>query len=224
VSKNLEQQPSTDYNWCAAPYNDCSAVRLQGQCAAGYAFSAAKVLEYAFNVSGKGNNIWLSPQEAIDCSGNFGNVGCNGGFVTNTLKYTTYYGLNYDKSYPYTDRQGACQGTTKMFMPRTYNLVPAGNNDMIKQSLHSQPLSAGLDATQLQFYHQGIYNGPCSTTKITHFMTLIGYGSYQGTDYWRLENSWGTSWGQAGYMFMQRYSGFNYSPCGISQQVTYPVL
>jgi C1A family cysteine protease len=164
----------------------------------------------------------LSPQEYIDCSGNFGNAGCGGGYVTGSLQYSTYYGLAYDRNYPYTDRQGPCQGTTGQFVPSSYYVIPQGNNDMIQQALNNQPLSVALDASQLQFYSSGIYNGPCSTSRITHFMTLIGYGSHMGTNYWRLENSWGTNWGQLGYMFMQKYSGFGSAPCGLPNQVTYP--
>lgn len=108
--KGNELQQAADFNWCQK--GKCSAVRLQGSCAAGYAFSGAKVLEYAFNVAGKGRNIWLAPQEYIDCSGNFGNMGCGGGYVTNALQYSTYYGLAYETNYSYTDRQGVCRGTS----------------------------------------------------------------------------------------------------------------
>jgi xylem cysteine proteinase len=220
----LKQNPDFDNNWCGPPYNACSAVRLQGNCAAGYAFSGAKVLEYAFNAAGRGNNKWLSVQEGVDCTGNFGNLGCGGGYITGLLQYTTYYGLNYDQNYPYVDRQTSCMPFSKQFIPRTYNVIPAGNNDMMVEALKKNPISVALDASQLQFYRSGIYNGACSNTRITHFMTAIGYGTSQGVDYWRLENSWGTNWGMGGYMFMKRNSGFNYSPCGISQQAVFPTL
>lgn len=219
---SVNQAP--DFNWCDPKYAKCSAVRRQGQCAAGYAFAGAKVLEYAFNVAGRGNNVWLSPQEYIDCSGNFGNAGCGGGFVSGAMQYSTYYGLNYENSYPYTDRQGSCQGTSQAFVPRSYNVIPSGNNGMIQQALNTQPLTVALDASQLQFYSSGIYNGPCSTTRITHFMTLIGYGTYNNNAYWRLENSWGTNWGQVGYMFMAKYTGFTSAPCGLPNLVVYPLV
>ena len=96
------------------------------------------------------------------------------------MQYSTYYGLNYENIYPYTDRQGTCKGTSGQFVPSSYNVIPSGNNGMIQQALNAQPLTVALDASQLQFYSSGIYSGPCSTTQITHFMTLIGYGTYQG--------------------------------------------
>ena len=214
-----------DFNWCNPSNNICSAVRTQGRCSAGYAFAAAKTLAYSLNKAGRGpgTNLWLSPQEYIDCSGNFGNNGCQGGYVTGAIQYSGYYGLNPENNYPYADRQQACQGYNNLYKPSNIYVVPSGNNGLLQQALNAAPLAVALDASQLQFYTSGIYDGPCSTSRITHFMNLIGYGSYQGTPYWRLENSWGTNWGQVGYMFMRKYDGFTSSPCGLPNQAVQAV-
>ena len=67
----------------------------------------------------------------------------------------------------------------------------------------------------------GIYsNNLCSKTELNHGVTAVGYGSENGKNYWIIKNSWGTSFGEDGYMRMER--GVN--QCGIAVDSTYPVI
>ena len=229
TSEDFQDLPNSltqvsDLNWCDSTRRACSAVRKQGTCASGYAFASSKVLEYANNVAKKSSNKWLSPQEYIDCSANFGNGACQGGYIANSMKYSITYGLNYDANYQYIDRQQPCKGVSNLFKPRSFSQISSGDNLSIQTGLTQRPWAVSLDASRLQFYSQGIYDGPCSTTSITHFMTLIGFGQSGGKDYWRLENSWGTAWGQSGYIFMRKYQGKSSEPCGVPNYVTGPLV
>jgi hypothetical protein len=85
----------------------------------------------------------------------------------------------------------------------------------------SGPVAAMIDASVISFqlYDGGVYDEPsCSSKALDHVLQIIGWGTDDATGkpYWILENSWGTSWGEGGYMRMVRGKGM----CGINALVT----
>lgn len=93
------------------------------------------------------------------------------------------------------------------------------------------PLSALLDATQLQYYKSGIWEGSsfgpvgCSKTSLNHAIVVTGFGQLEkesvaagsgSSAYWRVKNSWGEKWGEEGYFRIVRGEGM----CGINTEVT----
>ena len=44
----------------------------------------------------------------------------------------------------------------------------------------------------------------CVRQGVNHAVVAVGWGVQNGTNYWVIRNSWGTGWGQKGYIFMQR--------------------
>lgn len=73
--------------------------------------------------------------------------------------------------------------------------VPRGNEMTMAEAVAKQPVAAGVDASRpsFQLYKTGVYNDPlCSSSKkLDHWMLVVGYGTYEGRDYWLCQNSWG---------------------------------
>ncbi|KAK1280802.1 Cysteine proteinase RD21a [Acorus gramineus] len=71
---------------------------------------------------------------------------------------------------------------------------------------------------------KGIYDGDCSSNPndIDHAVLIVGYGSQGSTDYWIVKNSWGTSWGMEGYIYIKRNTELPYGVCAINAMASYP--
>ncbi len=58
-------------------------------------------------------------------------------------------------------------------------------------------------------YSSGVYNDPtCEGEGVSHGIGIVGYGATSnGTEYYILKNSFGTSWGMQGYLLLARNAG-----------------
>jgi cathepsin L len=186
-------------------------VKNQGQCGSCWAFSATGAIEgWAVAKGGKGLTS-LSEQQFVDCSGSVGNQGCNGGWPDKTIGWSASHGSCSEASYSYTARQGTCKQCTTATKPGG---VGTGNGEAtLAAQLNSLPVSVCVDASGgFQSYHSGVFSGPCGT-QINHAILAVGYTA----SYWIVKNSWGTSWGSSGYIFMARGKNL----CGVNQNLAW---
>ena len=88
-----------------------------------------------------------------------------------------------------------------------------------------QPVSVAIDGGgyDFQLYSGGVFSGTCGTD-LDHAITAVGYGTTtDGTKYWLMKNSWGTSWGENGYIRIKRDVSAKEGLCGIAMDASYPV-
>merc|ERR1712083_727821 len=87
------------------------------------------------------------------------------------------------------------------------------------------PVSVAIDAaTVVQLYHGGIIKSNFCGAQLDHGVLVVGYGTDSGTDYWKVKNSWGASFGEDGYIRLKRGKG-GAGECGLlSGPPSYPVV
>ena len=105
-----------------------------------------------------------------------------------------------------------------------YENVPANSEAALLKAVANQPISVSIDAggSGFQFYSSGVFTGECGT-ELDHGVTAVGYGERSdGTKYWLVKNSWGTIWGEEGYIRMQRDIDAEEGLCGIAMDSSYP--
>lgn len=199
-------------------------IKDQGKCGSCWAFSTTGTIEGQYAKTG-GKLLSLSEQQLVDCSTE--NKGCNGGLMDRALMYVKSDGIETEVDYPYKGMDGQCKYDKSKVAVNIGGCVAvtARDEDALKEAVAMQgPISVAIDANHPSFqsYQGGIYDEEnCSTTLLDHGVLVVGYGTESGQDYWIVKNSWGTMWGDEGYIKMSRNKD---NQCGIASEANYPTM
>jgi C1A family cysteine protease len=228
--RKLESNPSS-VDWTTE--GAVTGVKNQGSCGSCWSFSTTGSLEGAYFL--KNNDlVSFSEQNLVSCD--TGDNGCNGGLMDNAFRFIeSNLGLCTEADYPYTSGAGStgtCQSSctvqegsviTKFTdVSPSPQVTPATVEDM-ESAVAGQPVSVAIEADQMafQFYKNGVMTGSCGTA-LDHGVLVVGYGTDSGTDYWKIKNSWGASWGEDGYIRIQKGNSQKGGQCGVLLAPSYP--
>ena len=215
-------------------------VKDQKSCGSCWAFSAVSTLESFMRINNKSFEL-LSEQELVDCS--LEDFGCNGGLMDTAYNYVIdSNGLHSSKDYPYIAVNGECmsnccseynnyikENNIDLPMKKIHRKVPGSklyeyrfmnpeSVDDIKKSLQNGPIAIALDANSFlfRFYESGVIDlDPEYSNRLNHAVMLVGFGEDEGGEHWIIQNSWGSGWGDNGFVKLRIKDGLGTLLCQI---------
>ena len=201
--------------------NDSYVTKVKNQlkCGGCWAFSATETIESMKAIQTGLPPPELSVQEVIDCSND--NNGCRGGDPYQATKWLrdTQTPVTTNSKYPLTDTSDYCRLITNnsdgVIVKTCSSSSLMGKEDKILQLLNRGPVSVAVDASTWNNYMGGIIQYHCET-RINHAVQIVGYDISGDIHYYIVRNSWGTDFGDGGYLYIK----IGENLCGIAEEVT----
>jgi len=236
-------------NWTAKGV--VTPVQGQGHCGGCWAFSAIGALEGAMAVAG-----WpltkLSEQELVTCDyDGFTMMGCNGGNPIKAMSWTMNNGICSEADDPFICRYSngpecenhKCVKTTctpvlkggLMYSGDVYKVVEVNQNtpEALEAAVMKSPVSVQIQANNQPFIHytKGVLTDDACGDRIDHAVLAVGYGVEGDLKYWLVKNSWNATWGENGYVRIQRdkkgswpFHRVPFGECGIRRSPAFPLV
>lgn len=212
-----------------------SNVRSQGMCGSCWAFTVIAVMEAHYEIhTAKGGAVRkFSPQQVVSCSPNphscGGSGGCDGATVELGMDWILKNGLASEDEVPYLANTGTCKrgshqdgsgkkGDAVLAAGDTstqtgsaigmvgYTTLPSNEDLPLAKAIATYgPVGVAVAANEWFAYNSGIFNGCSPGGVLNHAVTAYGYGQENGNKYWLIRNSYGSSWGEHGFIRLQRF-------------------
>ena len=231
VINKAPKEPTEIYSGDSVPpavdWRDLGAVTdVENQtpyCKASWAFASVGAIEGIWQIS-KNPLIDLSVQQILDCQESTGSHGCEGGNDDDAFLYAMDNGLTSDIIYPYIHTNETCKAVapnqiiTKI---SNYTDITPRDGGSIVAAVSIQPVVAGVESDQYvwQFYQQGIITKFCGQVP-NHYILIVGYNLTDNS--YVCKNSWGSDWGESGYVRINIGTGGGPGTCGIQTLISYP--
>eukprot|EP00091_Calanus_sinicus_P003321 TRINITY_DN1348_c0_g1_i1.p1 TRINITY_DN1348_c0_g1~~TRINITY_DN1348_c0_g1_i1.p1 ORF type:complete len:355 (+),score=118.11 TRINITY_DN1348_c0_g1_i1:102-1166(+) len=225
-----------EWSWVAQ--GGVTSVKNQKQCGSCAAFATIAVIDTCYWQATGNMYDDLSEQHLVDCAaghyfydndGAWGAFGCDGAWPPAYFDWLVNNNggrTQTESSYPYEASDHHCRGSSSgnyngAHVTGQYNKWDT-TEEAMKDLVYLNPVTTTILATYLGDYDQGIYddNRCCDQAtdssckyNLNHEITVVGYGTEHGKDYWLIKNSWGTRFGENGYFKIKRGTGH----CGVGR-------
>jgi len=199
-----------------------SPIKDQGVCGSCWAYSATEGIESAVFIA-TGSVPTLSAQQIISCD-HTDAAGCSGGDIPTAIDYVVAAGgISSEQDYPETSantgENGTCSIVEKaetVVLGYQYAVTPCGGGECDSQDEDGLvaalakygPISICVNSgdSHWEFYEGGMWppasHPDCKADwdLIDHCVQLVGYDKTASPAYWKIKNSWGNNWGEAGFI------------------------
>ncbi|MBU0466567.1 MAG: hypothetical protein KKF39_02720, partial [Nanoarchaeota archaeon] len=185
-----------------------TSIKDQAACGSCWAFGALASLEGSTNAyyNNPDLDIDMSEQDLVSC---YLGDGCNGAYTYEIEELFSDYlqnnGVSAEECFPYTATDSDCSNRCADWQQTAWKIVSYANPtlsvDAIKQTIMEYgPVNVGMEIYEdFLVYSEGIYFHVTGRREGDHSVTIVGWGMYDGMEYWIVKNSWGTGWGEDGY-------------------------
>jgi len=203
-----------------------SPVKSQGDCGSCVAFATGAAVETCFKkVAGRWGDV--SEQHFVDCGyGQNGADGCDGATPHAYVKTWSDGGLTlaHETQYGYKGTVNTCPTLAgyNIGAKITSNYYTYSADEALLKTLvykYGAVIAAVKAEGPFSEYNSGVFAGCAAGDSIDHAITVVGYGTEDSVDYWLIKNSWGSTWGDGGYIKLKRGVGM----CGIGTLAAVPI-
>ncbi|KDO20387.1 hypothetical protein SPRG_21337 [Saprolegnia parasitica CBS 223.65] len=186
------------------------AIKNQGNCGSCWSFAAVGAAEMTHCLV-MGQLIDLSEQQLVSCASSAGK-GCQGGWPNKALQYIAQTGVCSASEYPYTASDSQCKQSCKRNKLSVGAPGDIQGESALQSALDKQPVTVVVEASNdvWRNYKSGIVKS-CPGAQSDHARLF------------KIRNSWGTSWGEQGYMRLKKGAGGK-GMCNVAEAPSYPSL
>ena len=194
---------------CRVKWPNCvPKVYNQGNCGSCYAFSVATTFSMRYCIRNKLPKIkYFSAQNLVNCLS-----GCIGEFPTDSWIYLHTHGITTEECLSYKGSRRNCNSKCDSNNVK-FNKYYAGEPNYLfdeieikEEILKNGPVTTAMFLYQDYFdYKSGIYMHDKKYNKVKgqHSVTIMGWGVENGIDYWLIQDSYGLSKGENGFIKVQ---------------------